>query len=105
MERTVVYQMTQEDLRNFLTDEVAKRDMNASRDELLKRYENVFVGVAEIATIHQVSPGTVRNYINYGLITPELRTVENGKYRFRLSYVLALDFKSLKKQLLERKYA
>jgi hypothetical protein len=98
MERTIVYQVTPEDLRSFLLEEVAKINMNA-RDDLLRRYNNVLVGVNEIANIHQVSRQTVRNYINDGLLEPELRTVENGKYRFRLSYVLTLDFKEMKEML------
>lgn len=104
MEKTVVYQMTPDDLREFFHEEFAKKDMNARHDALLKRYENVFVGANEVAMIHQVSTVTVRNYIDDGLITPELRTVEGGKYRFRLSYVLTLDFALLKKQLKERNY-
>jgi len=104
MEQTVVYQMTPDDLRTFFNEEFAKKDMNASRDALLKRYENTFVGVSEVAAIHNVSPQTVRNYINDGLISPELRTIENGKFNFRLSYVLTLDFSELKRKLKERNY-
>jgi len=103
MERSVVYQVTPDDLRIFFNEEYSKKDMNASRDNLLKRYENVFVDVSEVAIIHQVSGQTVRNYINDGLIEPELRMIENGKYRFRLSYVLMLDFTELKQKLLSRK--
>jgi Fic family protein len=103
MDRTVVYQMTPEDLREFFEQEFSKRDMNASRDALLSRYKNVFVGVNEVSSIHGVSKATVRNYINDRLIEPELRGVENGKYRFRLSYVLTLDFDGLKKQLKNRR--
>ena len=104
MERTVVYQMTPDDLRVFFNEEYAKKDMDASRDALLKRYENVFVDVSEVSAIHEVSGQTVRNYINDGLIEPEIREVENGKYRFRLSYVLTLDFEELKNKLRERAY-
>jgi hypothetical protein len=105
MERTVIYQITPDDLHIFFEEEFAKKDMNASRDALLKRYENVIIGVSEVAAIHQVTTQTVRNYIGDGLITPELRTVENGSYKFRLSYVLTLDFKSLKHQLKESKFS
>ncbi|MCL1933969.1 MAG: hypothetical protein FWF53_09200 [Candidatus Azobacteroides sp.] len=104
MERTVVYQMTPDDLREFVDRELAQKNMNTMRDELLKRYDNVFIGVDEVSAIHQVSGQTVRNYIKDGLIIPELRAVENGKYKFRLSYVLTLDFKELKKELKERNY-
>jgi hypothetical protein len=104
MEQTTVYQITPDDLRHFFDEEWAKKDRDASRNTLLKRYENVFVGVSEVATIHQVSGTTVRNYIADGLIQPELRAVENGKYRMRLSYVLTLDFNELKGQLKKRKH-
>jgi Fic family protein len=99
MDKMIVYQMTPEDLRAFFEEEYAKRDVNASRDELLKRFEGKFVGVNEVAKLHGVSLQTVRNYIKDGLITPELRTVEGGNYKFRLSYVLTLDFEGLKKRL------
>jgi predicted transcriptional regulator len=104
MERTVVYQMTPADLKAFLIEEVAKKDLNAARDELLKRFENTWVGIRELAAIHGVSRMTVINYINDGLIEPEVRTAEKGKYRFRLNYVLTLDFDELKQQLKERTY-
>ena len=104
MNQTVVYQMTPSDLRTFFDEEFARKDMNASLNALLKRYENTFVGVSEVATIHNVSPQTVRNYINDGLINPELRTIENGKFKFRLSYVLTIDFEELKQKLKERNY-
>jgi predicted transcriptional regulator len=103
MERMIVYQMTPEDLRAFFEEEYAKKEANASRDELLKRFEGKFVGVNEVATLHGVSRQTVRNYVNDGLITPELRTIEGGKYMFRLSYVLTVDFEELKKRLRGRK--
>jgi AmiR/NasT family two-component response regulator len=104
MERTIVYQITPDDLRIFFDEQFAKKDMDASRNALLKRYENVFVGISEVAAIHQVSGQTVRNYINDGLITPELRTIEGGKHRLRLSHVLTLDFEQLKEQLRARKH-
>jgi hypothetical protein len=103
VERTVVYQMTPEDLRAFFEQEV-KRDENAALNALLRRYDGVFVGVGEVATIHGITPQTVRNYIADGLIMPELRAVENGKYRFRLSDVLMLDFGALKKELKAKHY-
>jgi Fic family protein len=103
MERLIVYQMTPKDLHAFFEEEYAKRDANASRDALLKRFEGKFVGVNEVAKLHGVSPQTVRNYIRDGLIKPELRTVEGGSYKFRLSYVLTLDFEGLKKQLQNNK--
>ncbi|MDR1883018.1 MAG: hypothetical protein LBR26_09610 [Prevotella sp.] len=105
MERTILYQITPEDLRSFILDEIAKNDLEASKRELLKRYENTLIGVNEVAVIHNVSRATVRNYIDDGLIYPEARTVKNGKYKLRLSYVLTLDFEELKKQLKLKKLA
>jgi Fic family protein len=107
MERTIIYQITPEDLRAFINEfheNQEKKDANRLRDDLLKRYEDVFVGVTEVAKMHKVSPQTVRNYIRDGLITPELQKVEKGKYAFRLNYVLTLDFESIKKKLKERNY-
>jgi hypothetical protein len=104
MEQTVYYQIAPADLRTFFEEEYAKKNENASRDALLRRFDDVFVGVSEIAVFHKVSIQTVRNYIRDGLLKPELRTVEHGKFKFRLSYVLLLDFSMLKTQLKEKKY-
>jgi hypothetical protein len=101
MERTVIYQIAPEDLHYFLAQEAQKYRKNEV-DEFLKRFENSTLGVSEVAALHNVSPATVRNYIDDGLITPEIRTVENGKYRFRGDYALKLDFYKLKKQLKEK---
>jgi AmiR/NasT family two-component response regulator len=103
MERTIVYQVTSEDLKIFLIEEMAKKDLNASLDELLKKHKDTFVGVSEAATILKVHPMTVRNYIKDGLIEPEVRTVEKGNYKFRLSYLLTLDYSQLKQQLKTKK--
>jgi hypothetical protein len=104
MERTIIYQMTSDDLRIFIEEEFAKKDKNASRDALLKNCENVFVGISEVAAYLRVNPQTVRNYVGDGLITPELRAIENGSYKFRLSYVLTLNFEKLKRQYREKKH-
>jgi hypothetical protein len=95
--------MTPDDLRIFLEEEFAKKDMNASRDALLKSCENVFIGVSEVAAYLQVNAQTVRNYVGDGMITPELRTVESGSYKFRLSYVLTLSLENLKRRYRENK--
>jgi hypothetical protein len=105
MERTIIYQMTSDDLRIFFEEEFAKKDKNASRDALLKSCENVFIGVSEVAAYLQVDGQTVRNYIRDGLITPELRAIESGSYKFRLSYVLTLSLESLKRRYRENKTA
>jgi AmiR/NasT family two-component response regulator len=104
MEKTVLYQITPDDLRTFFAEEFEKKDMDAARNTLLKRCENIFVGVSEVANMHDVSSQTVRNYIADGLIKPELRAIEGGKYQFRLSYALTLDFGELKKRLERRKH-
>jgi Fic family protein len=107
MEKVIMYQITSEDLKaliNEFNENQEEKDANKLRDDLLNRYEDVFVGVREIAKMHKVSPQTVRNYIRDGLITPEPQTVEKGKYTFRLSYVLMLNFENLKKKLKERNY-
>jgi DNA invertase Pin-like site-specific DNA recombinase len=87
MERTIVYQMTPDDLRIFLREEFEKKDKNAL-NEFLNQFDDTFIGISEAAAILRVSGQTVRNYINDGRIEPEVRTVENGDHRFRLSYIL-----------------
>jgi hypothetical protein len=62
MEKTVLYQITPDDLRTFFAEEFEKKDMDAARNALLKRCENIFVGVSEVANMHDVSSQTVRNY-------------------------------------------
>lgn len=104
MEKMTVYQISPEDLKAFFDGEYAKKDENASRDALLRRYRDVFIGVREVALMHRITPQTVRNYIRDGLIKPELRTVEDGKYSFRLDYALMLDFEKLRQQLKEKSY-
>jgi hypothetical protein len=96
--------MTPDDLRIFLKEEFTKKDECVLSD-FLKKFDNTFVGISEAAAIGQVSGQTVRNYIKDGLMEPEVRTIENGKYRFRLSYILNLDFKELKNQLKIKKRA
>ncbi|MDR1221992.1 MAG: MerR family DNA-binding transcriptional regulator [Tannerella sp.] len=103
MERNIVYQITAEDLKAYFDGEYERKDANASLNALLKRYSDVLAGVNEVARMHKISPQTVRNYVRDGLIQPEMRTVERGKYEFRLDYALMLDFKKLKKLAAERK--
>ncbi|MDR1340006.1 MAG: hypothetical protein LBK58_08155 [Prevotellaceae bacterium] len=104
MEKTTVYQISPEDLKAFFDEEYAKKDANASLNALLRRYRDVFIDIKMVALMHRVHPQTVRNYIRDGLIKPELRTVEDGKYKFRMDYALELDFEKLKQQLKERSY-
>lgn len=65
----------------------------------LNKYYNVLIGVKDVANIHSVSTHTVTAYIKDGLIVPEVKLGENDHPRFRLSYVLMLDFKELQKKL------
>jgi len=104
MERTVIYQMTPEDLREFVDKELAQKNMNAAKEDLLKQCDHVQVDVKFVAIYLDITPQTVINYINDGLITPDPRTIEKGKYKFRLSYVLTLDYEKLKRQLKGRSY-
>ena len=90
-----VIQVAPEDLQKFLDDNVAKNVLRA----FLNRFENVLIGVKDVAYIHSVSKRTVANYIKDGLIVPEIKESENDHPKFRLSYALELDFKELQKQL------
>lgn len=97
---TILYQMQPEDLQRFLDESVAEIKLQA----FLNRFENVLIGVKDIAHIHSVNPRTVTNYIKDGLIVPEMRISENDHYRFRLSYALTLNFRELQKQLRVQKH-
>lgn len=92
---TILYQMQPEDLQKFLDENLAEIKLQA----FLNRFENVLIGVKDIARIHSINPRTVTNYINDGLIVPEMKVNENEHPKFRLSYALTLDFRQLQKQL------
>jgi hypothetical protein len=87
--------MAYEDLQKLINDEYAELKIQA----FLKRYENILVGVKDVAHFHNVSTHTVTNYIKDGLIEPEVKVNENEHPKFRMSYALALDFKELQKKL------
>lgn len=84
-----------DDLQKLISDEVAKAKFQA----MLNRYSNILVGTKDVAKFHNVNERTVLNYIDDGLIVPEEKVSENDHHRFRLSDVLMLDFKDLRKQL------
>ena len=65
----------------------------------LNKFENVLVGTKDVAKFHSVNERTVLNYINDGLIVPEVKLGENDHHQFRLSYALTLDFKELQRRL------
>lgn len=92
---TILYQMHPEDLQRFLDENVAEIKLQA----FLNRFENVLIGVKDVAQMHSVNPRTVTNYINDGLIVPEMKVNENEHPKFRLSYALTLDFRQLQKEL------
>jgi hypothetical protein len=62
------------------------------------KFYNVFVSPEDAAKIHGVNKVTVINYIKDGFIETEPHG-EGERYRIRLSTVLKLDFKELKKKL------
>lgn len=68
-------------------------------EAFLNRFEQTIVNTKDVAKIHNVCEKTVINYINDGLIVPEMKINDGEHHRFRLSYVLTLDFKELQKDL------
>lgn len=92
---TTLYCLQPNDLQNFLDENVSSIKLQA----FLNRFENVLVGVKDVAHIHSVCTHTVTNYINGGSIIPEMKINENEHPKFRLSYVLTLDFSQLRKEL------
>lgn len=91
----MVYQLTPKDLDEVIDKKLSKLVLAA----FLNRYDNVLVGVKDIAHFHNVTTHTVTNYIKDGLIVPEVKINENEHPKFRMSYALTLDFKELQKQL------
>lgn len=83
------------ELQKLINDEIADARFKA----MISRFDNILVGVKDIAHFHNVSTHTVTNYINDGLIEPEVKVNENEHPKFRASYMLTLDFKELQKQL------
>lgn len=95
---SMLAQLDMADLQRVVADEIGK----IKHEAFLNRFENVMVGVKDVAHIHGVSGATVTNYINDGAIIPEIKLSENEHPKFRLSYVLTLDFQELKKDLIAR---
>ena len=100
MTGTTVYQIDERDLNAFVAEAARRAGVNT-----LEKYRQTMVSVSWVAELHSVSRATVINYINDGLIEPEVREVEGGKYRVRADYAISLDFKELKEQLKSRKNA
>ena len=84
-----------EDLQKLINEDYADMKLKAH----LNRFYNVLVGVKDVANMHNVSTHTVTAYIKDGLIVPEVKLSEKDHPKFRLSYVLTLDFKELQKKL------
>ena len=91
---TTILQVNREDLKAIIQEEIAE---NAT-ERVYSRFENSFVSPKEVATIHNVSYSTVLRYIDDGLLVPEPRNFKES-IRFRLDYILKIDFRQLKQQL------
>lgn len=90
-----VYQLTPDILDEVIDRKLAKLALRS----FLNRFENVLVGTADVAHIHNVNERTVLAYIKDGSIVPEEKVSEKDHHRFRLSYALTLDFRELRKGL------
>lgn len=91
----IVYELEDDVLERVIDKKLSKLTLQA----FLNRFENVLVGVKEVALFHSVTTRTVSSYIKDGLIVPEIKEGENDHPQFRLKYALELDFKELQKQL------
>jgi len=89
------YKLNENDFREAIKKELS----GLALQMFLNRFDNVLVGVKDVANMHNVSTHTVTAYIKDGLIVHEVKLGENDHPRFRLSYALMLDFKELQKKL------
>lgn len=78
------YKINQLDFQKAIREEMSDIVLKA----FLSRFDNVLVGVKDIANMHQVSARTVTAYIKDGLIEPEIKVNENEHPKFRMSYAL-----------------
>lgn len=63
----------------------------------LDKFYNTALTVEHVATLHSVTPGIVRRYVDYGLI--ELHPMSmDGKWLIRGSVALALDFDEIRRK-------
>ncbi|WP_106832192.1 hypothetical protein [Parabacteroides pacaensis] len=90
-----IIKMTKADLHEFVADIEEKK----AKAEAYDKFYNILVPISWIETVHKVNAVTVRRYIERGLIIPEERQSRTEHYKFRLSYVLRLDFHKLRRQL------
>lgn len=93
MQEVTLIQADKKDLEELLERVNGESRLKA----FLNRFDNVFVGVPDIAKFHNVHEQTVRNYIKDGLIICDNDTESHP--RFRMSYALNLDFKELRRRL------
>lgn len=84
--------MSDEDFDKKLKDIKLKQE-----ESYIDRYYGVIVPTEWVAKIHNVSPRTVVNYVQRGLLPIVERTSSKGNYHFRLSEILKIDFDKLRK--------
>ncbi len=85
----IIYQIEREDLKEEIRE--------LAEEAALAKFEDRMVGVNTVADIHGVSRDTVIRRIEDGMIIPE--TDKGEHYKFKLSEVLKMDFRKMKKQL------
>ena len=88
-------------LQSFIDENVVKQRVRES----FSKFDNVLVGVKDIARFHGVNERTVTNYVRDGLIVPEVKVKDTDHARFRLSYALQLDFRELQRKLRAKRKA
>lgn len=84
-----IFQLEEDDLRIVLKELL--------EEVTLSRFEDRLVGLNTVADIHGVSCDTVIRRVEDGMIIPE--TDKGEHYKFKLSEVLKMDFRKMKKQL------
>jgi hypothetical protein len=94
MEQEIVYKATAQELRELLLEPLKQ----AVIAEYRAKWNTRIINIDAVALIHDVDPQTVRAYVKSGDITCEPR-IENAPYRFRLGYVLEINFKELNLKL------
>ena len=82
-------------MNNSISEKYAESAIQA----FISKFDNVIIDITTAANIHSVTTQTVEEYIKTGLITPEFRIGPAVHPRFRLSYILSLDFKQLQRQM------
>jgi hypothetical protein len=99
MEQEVTYKATAKELRELLLEPIR----NEVKSEQRAKFNDKIIDVDTVSKIHGVHPHTVRAYAQSGDLIHEPR-ITNGEFRFKLGYVLEIDFKELKRKLKNRKF-